>query len=64
MAWWSSTSSPDGCADKPTEVETWSKNLSAGDYVLEVMDFNRIDDLATPAPTLGDTTLTLTVTQP
>ena len=59
-----STSSPDGCAGKPTEVETWSKNLPAGDYVLEVLDFNRIDDTATPAPALGDTTLTLTVTQP
>ena len=59
-----STSSPDGCADKPTEVETWSKSLPAGDYVLEVLDFNRIDELATPAPALGDTTLSLTVTQP
>jgi hypothetical protein len=59
-----STSSPDGCAGKPTEVETWSKSLPAGDYVLEVLDFNRIDDTATPAPALGDTTLTLTVTQP
>ena len=59
-----STSSPDGCAGKPTEVETWSKTLAVGDYVLEVLDYNRIDDTATPAPALGDTTLTLTVTQP
>lgn len=59
-----STSSPDGCAGKPTEVETWSKTLAAGDYVLEVLDFNRLDDTATPAPALGDTQLTLTVTQP
>ena len=59
-----STSSPEGCSGKPTEVETWSKTLAAGNYVLEVLDFNRIDDTATPAPTLGDTTLSLTVTQP
>ena len=59
-----STSSPDGCAGKPTEVETWSKSLAAGDYVLEVLDFNRLDDTATPAPAQGDTLLTLTVTQP
>lgn len=58
------TTSPDGCSGKPTEVETWSKSLAAGEYVVEVLDFNRIDDTASPAPALGDTPITLTVTQP
>jgi hypothetical protein len=58
------TTAAAGCGGQATEIEVWSKTLPAGEYVLEVLDFNRIDDTVTPAPAAGETALTLTVTQP
>lgn len=58
------TSTGTTCANQQVEIEQWSKNLAAGEYVLEVLDFNRIDDSVTPAPAVGDSPISVTVTQP
>ncbi len=58
------STAPAGCSGQATETEVWSKTLPVGEYVLEVLDSNRIDDTLTPVPAAGDTALTLTVTQP